>query len=106
MKRLLVMFSVLAVFPVGAVALADSALDRTSVFQVEGMTCALCSKAIDKALRGVEGVRSVTVDQKEERVTVVAGVAVSTERLDQTIESAGRYKAELLAVSGVSGSTP
>jgi copper chaperone CopZ len=62
------------------------------------MTCALCGTAIDKALRAGEGVRDVTIDQKTERVTVVADGAIGLERLERAIESAGTYEAE--AVSG------
>ncbi|MEX2206468.1 MAG: heavy metal-associated domain-containing protein [Myxococcota bacterium] len=104
MKRLLVRLSALAVLLVGTVSIADPAADRTTVFRVGGMACALCGKAIEKTLRQVEGVRSVAVDQKAERVTVVANADVSTERLEQAIESAGSYKAELLAGGGVAGS--
>lgn len=100
MTRSLTMLSLLAILVAGVPALADTARDRTSVFRVEGMTCALCGKVIDKTLRQVEGVRSVTVDQKAERVTVVAGAAIPTERLEQGIESAGSYEAELVP-SGV-----
>lgn len=76
-------------------ALADDA-SRTAMFHVEGMTCRLCAKSIDKVLRGLDGVQSVVVDRKAERVTVVADTALSDDRLEQTIESAGEYEAELI----------
>lgn len=104
MTRLLTMLSLLAILAAGVPALADPARDRTSVFRVEGMTCALCGKAIEKTLRQIEGIRSVTVDQKAERVTVVADAIVSTERIEQSIESAGSYEAEPLAGDGGLGS--
>lgn len=104
MTRLLTILSFLAIFVAGVPALADPARDRTSVFRVKGMSCALCGKAIGKTLRQVEGVRSVTVDQKAERLTVVADAAVSTERIEQTIESAGSYEAERLSTGEGLGS--
>lgn len=104
MTRFLTMLSLLAILAADVPALADPAHDRTSAFRVEGMTCALCGKAIEKTLRQIEGVRSVTVDQKAERVTVVADATVSTDRIEQSIESAGRYEAEPLAGDGGRGS--
>ncbi len=67
---------------------------ETQVFAVEGMTCALCGKAISKSLRRVEGVREVRVDQDDERVTVVASPEVATGSLVTAIESAGGYTAK------------
>jgi copper chaperone CopZ len=81
----------------GVASLAQDGAQRTSVFRVEGMTCALCSKAIDKALRDVGGVRSVQVDRKAEQVTVVADAALTPDRLEQSIEGAGPYRAEFQA---------
>lgn len=104
MRRALVVLSLLATFSWSAPVPAQEAADRTSIFRVEGMTCALCGKAIDKALRHVEGVRSVAVDQQAERVTIVAAAAVSPERLAQGIESAGSYHAELVSGGVESGS--
>ena len=104
MVRFLMMLSLLATVMAGVPALADPAVDRTSVFRVDGMTCSLCAKAIDKTLRQVEGVRSVAVDQKAERVTVVADAALSPERIEQAIESAGSYEAEPLAGDEAPGS--
>ena len=66
---------------------------ETQVFAVEGMTCALCGKAISKSLRRVEGVREVHVDQDAERVMVVASQGVRTASLLAAIENAGGYTA-------------
>ncbi len=73
---------------------------ETQVFAVEGMTCALCGKAISKSLRGVEGVREVRVDQEAERVTVVASPGIGTASLVAAIESAGSYKATPVEPAG------
>jgi Cu+-exporting ATPase len=97
---------VLATLLGSTAALAQEAAERTSIFRVEGMTCALCGKAIDKSLRQVEGVRRVAIDQEAERVTIVADAAVPTERLEQGIESAGSYKAELLSSGDESKPAP
>lgn len=94
MMRVLAMLRVVVVLVLGTVALADPAAGRTFVFRVGGMTCALCAKAIEKALQGVDGVRSIAVDQKAERVAIVADPTIGAERLERTIEGAGPYHAE------------
>jgi copper chaperone CopZ len=79
-----------------APAFPDQGAAEPQVFAVEGMTCALCGKAISKSLRGVEGVREVRVDQDTERVTVVASPEVASDVLVTAIESAGRFTAKPL----------
>jgi Cu+-exporting ATPase len=70
--------------------------DQTCVYKVEGMTCALCNKAIQKPLRTVEGVKSVDVDRATKRVTVTAARTVEANSLKHGIESAGRFTATQL----------
>ncbi len=83
-----------------APAFSEQDSTETQVFAVEGMTCALCGKAISKSLRGVEGVREVRVDQEAERVTVVASPEVGTASLLAAIESAGSYTAAPVEPAG------
>ena len=72
---------------------ADPESDQTRVYKVEGMTCTLCNKAIQKSLRQVEGVRSVDVDRATKRVTVRTAPAVEPNSLKHAIESAGSFTA-------------
>ncbi len=83
-----------------APAFSEQGATETQVFAVEGMTCALCGKAISKSLRGVEGVREVRVDQDAEWVTVVASPEVASESLLAAIESAGSYTAAPVEPAG------
>ncbi len=83
-----------------APAFPEQGAAETQVFDVEGMTCALCGKAISKSLRGVEGVSEVRVDQEAERVTVVASPEVATDSLLAAIESAGSYTAAPVEPAG------
>ncbi len=83
-----------------APAFSEQGGTETKVFAVEGMTCALCGKAISKSLRGVEGVREVRVDLDAERVTVVVSPEVGTASLLAAIESAGSYKATPVKPAG------
>jgi copper chaperone CopZ len=68
---------------------------RTTAFRVKGMTCALCSKAIDRALREVDGVQDVVIDVKTERVTVIAAPSIDPKTLEATL-AAGGYQTERL----------
>ena len=77
-----------------APAHADDTPIRTAVFRVEGMTCGLCARSIEKALRGVDGVYSVSIEPSGGRVTVVADATLPDARLESAIEAAGRYQAE------------
>ncbi len=83
-----------------APAFSDQDAAQTQVFAVEGMTCAMCGKAISKSLRGVEGVREVRVDEDADRVTVVASPEIDTASLLAAIEAAGSYKATPVEPTG------
>lgn len=65
-------------------------------FHVTGMTCSLCAKAIEKGLRGVDGMRDVQIDRKAERVRVIASNGLSPGLLEAAIEGAGSYEAALV----------
>jgi copper chaperone CopZ len=73
---------------------------QTQVFAVEGMTCAMCGKAISKSLRGVEGVSEVRVDEDADRVTVVCSPEIDTASLMAAIEAAGSYTATPVEPTG------
>ena len=70
--------------------------DQTRVYTVEGMSCTLCNKAIQKSLRTVEGVKSVDVDRATKRVTITAAPTVEPNSLKHAIESAGGFTATRL----------
>lgn len=89
--------------PLAAVALllaapiqADEPSAAAHEFHVSGMTCGLCAKAIEKGLRGVDGVRDVQIDRKAERVRVVASQDLSASALEAAIEGSGAYEADLV----------
>ncbi len=96
MLRTRVFILFVALLFVGTSAVADPESDQTRIYKVEGMTCALCPKAIQKSLRQVEGVKDVDVDRAAERVTVTAAPTVEADSLEHAIESAGRFTATQL----------
>ena len=59
-------------------------------FAVEGMTCASCVAHVERALAGVDGVRSATVNLATERARVEAlPGGVSPQALAEAVEGAG-----------------
>lgn len=58
----------LILFQVAGPVLAS---ERTTTFTVENMTCALCPLTVEKAMRGVDGVKDVTVNFAAKNATVV-----------------------------------
>ena len=47
------------------------ASERTTIFAVQNMTCALCPFTVEKAMRGVDGVKDVTINFQAKTATVV-----------------------------------
>jgi mercuric ion binding protein len=52
--------------------------EQTAIFDVPGMTCALCPVTVKKAMEGVEGVRQVDVDFDARTATVVFDPSMTT----------------------------
>ena len=79
---------------------------------LEGMSCAACARAIEKALQGVEGVRTAAVNFAAERAHVGFDPSqVDTARLIQAVEATGygareaadgRERRVVLSISGIS----
>jgi len=75
MSRMM-MVLLIAVIAVGVVT-AQATKPQTVKFSVSGMTCNDCVEKVDKALRGVEGVKDVKVDlKKQTAVVTLASAAV------------------------------
>lgn len=56
---------------------AQVAAVQTVIFSVENMTCALCPVTVKKAMEGVAGVKSVTVDFDAKTATAVFDPSVT-----------------------------
>ncbi len=52
--------------------------EQTTTFTIEKMTCAACPITVRKAMKGVEGVKEVTVDFGEKTATAVYDPTVTT----------------------------
>lgn len=55
-----------------------SAAEQSTTFAIKNMTCALCPITVRKAIEGVKGVKSVTVDFGAKTATVVYDPTVAS----------------------------
>lgn len=91
-KRIAIISAVIALWGTGGIAAPDALnaaraensvqqaaiREQTVTFAIENMTCALCPVTVMKAMTGVPGVRSVTVDFEAKTATVVFDPAAAT----------------------------
>lgn len=61
----------------------------TKILTVEGMMCVHCQGRVEKALAGVKGVKSVSIDLEAKTATVEAGLLVSANALVKAVTDAG-----------------
>lgn len=59
------------------------------ILRIQGMNCGHCSSSVEKALKAVPGVTSVTVDLPGKTATVEADSGVSGEALTAAVTNAG-----------------
>lgn len=65
-------------------------MTKTGTFTVTGMTCGNCVRHVEKALQGVSGVSSVTVDLDTQQATVQYDPALATvEAMTAAVTEAG-----------------
>ena len=85
MKKLLLIV-IIALF-----AVTSQAQFTTATLQATGLTCAMCSNAINKALQKVSFVESIKSDIKNSAFTMVfkAGTQVDIDALKDAVEDAG-----------------
>ncbi|MCU0654264.1 MAG: heavy-metal-associated domain-containing protein [Polyangiaceae bacterium] len=62
---------------------------NTSEFLVAGMTCQACVRRVQRAIEGLDGVRSVQIDLASGRVTVEHEPARQLEGVAQAIQRSG-----------------
>lgn len=56
---------------------------------IKGMTCAACATAVEKALKGLEGVEDATVNLASEKATVLTGETPDIKRIAEAVRSEG-----------------
>ena len=63
--------------------------DATTTLVVDGMTCGFCVPAVTKALRQVDGVKTVQVSLADKQAVVVAKESVKPDVLIAAVANAG-----------------
>ncbi len=63
--------------------------DAATTLAIDGMHCAVCAPAVTKALKQVDGVKTVNVSLAEKRAVVVAADTVTPESLVAAVAKVG-----------------
>lgn len=74
----------------------SSILEQTASFSIERMTCAACPVTVSKAMKGVEGVRDVSVDYETKTATVAFNPELTTIEKIGTASTNVGYPAALI----------
>ena len=64
-------------------------IDLKEEYIVEGMTCAACAKAVERAALKIAGMKSATVNLSTERLSIEAANKIDREMLFETVENSG-----------------
>jgi copper chaperone CopZ len=69
--------------------MSTSTSTRTSIYDVEGMTCGHCSSAVSREISALAGVCDVTVDLPTGQVTVSSDREMTREVIAAAVDEAG-----------------
>ena len=96
--------TLLAFFTLTGLFLAQP--ETTFLLEVKGLTCPFCAYGLEKKLKKVKGLESVSVDLEKDLVTVTAGPGVLVKEADlrKAVKKAGFQLASLKRVP--SGASP
>ncbi len=70
---------------------------KVAVIDVEGMTCPLCTTAIKKSLKQIDGVSNAKVRLNTRQATVYFDEKVTKKQLLKAIEAVG-YKGKIISI--------
>jgi copper chaperone CopZ len=62
---------------------------QATTLTVKGLTCSGCASKVDTALRGLEGVRDVSLHYPDTTLGVLHSTAVTLEAIRETVTSLG-----------------
>lgn len=86
LRFLLVISSLAGALP-GSMAWAEET--TTTVIQVDGLSCPFCTYGLEKQLKKVAGVESVSIDMKNGKAIITMQHHVDENDLRQAVEKAG-----------------
>ncbi|MCI8443731.1 MAG: heavy-metal-associated domain-containing protein [Clostridia bacterium] len=61
----------------------------TKTIKIEGMSCGHCAKKVEKGLKEIKEVKSVTVDLEKKEATIVLKKEIDSNRLKTILEDLG-----------------
>ena len=98
MKKLLILLAVIC-------SLSASAQVSKITLQASGLTCSMCSNSINKALKTLPFVKSISPDIKSSsfEITVKPGTAISFDEIKKKVEGAGFSLASMKAIVNFDG---
>lgn len=88
-------FSVTAFTPAAANPASTAAHARTATFAIANMTCATCPITVKKAMQGVNGVKSVSVDFDSKTATVAFDPSVTNVKAIAAASTNAGYPASI-----------
>ncbi len=73
------------------IGLAEEIKSEKAIIQVDGLSCPFCAYGLEKNLKKVEGIKSVHIDMKTGKATVIikSGIQVDSQILRQAVKKAG-----------------
>ena len=84
--------------PAEKVAQSESAiLEQIASFSIERMTCAACPVTVSKAMKGIEGVRDVSVDYETKTATVAFNPKLTTIELIGAASTNAGYPSAMIS---------
>lgn len=72
--------------------MSTTEIDRTTVLEVEGMTCGHCAQSVSSELKNLDAVKNVAVELVSggtSKVTVVSDVVLDDDALRGAVDEAG-----------------
>ena len=74
-----------------AIAFSAEAINQTAIIRVDGLSCPFCAYGLEKNLKQVPGVESVTIDMSAGKATVAlkSGAKVDDALLTEAVKKAG-----------------
>jgi len=68
----------------------------TKTILIEGMSCGNCSKRVEEALKGIKGVKSVSISLEEKKAEVILKSEIDNEILKTAVEEIGFKVVEII----------
>ena len=93
------MRTIILLFALFATVAETFAAERTALFSIEKMTCALCPITVHKAMAAVSGVKIATVDFGKKQATAVFDDSVTTPATIAEASTNAGYPASLIQLT-------